>query len=1030
MRCLGKNKNSRSADTKYQGNTLERACYFFVSLGRISTSIMRIGCLFLLFLAGHSFSQEGEKFLTINPEGHRSTIQALAIDKDGKVITAGYDKSIKIWNSKEGILERQIFGQVGLGSEGMIYSLSLSSDNKYLAAGGWFGKNDGSEPVGDIRIYRYSTGEQIRLYKGHYNTIVDLEFFDNTNFLASVDAAGNVRVWDLTSNQSYQMTAIPADIEDLTICGGYMVTAHSSGHVYMWDASKASDNGSPVRTYKKLANQGLAADELGVSPMGNRIAVASANNVYILDEKLNEIYSFNHNDDDISSLHFSPNGERLLVTASSKFVESNLMRVYEERDKEWYTLSGFTKHTDAVKCAGFVNDNTCVTAGGLNNEVAIWKVEPNKKNSTLLHWLCGVGSQVQSVGMKGDLIAFSNTWTKNEGFSQFQTVFDLSSRELRPYEEADSIAYPVTSFDDRSFSVSADQTTLTIKKGKVVTGKVKLDITNGSYHMVQTFVNEKYLVSGAAYGCINAYDLNGELVSELVGHESDMRGLAVSDDGQFLISGSIDQTIRIWRTDQIGVLKVIYPIVSLFVGTNNEWVIWNEEGYFASSKKGASYVGYHVNQGRTKAAKYYPFEQFDIKYNRPDIIMENLGMIDSSIIDLYHSAYLKRLKRMGIDEDALSGSMNVPTLKLKFEPPFKGKMNITVNATDTLYQLKSLQIYINDVPVYGRNGLDLSQENSQTLSKTLSVDLMSGLNKIQVSVTNEAGVESLKETISINNTTTANESRLFIVSVGVSEYKDTLYNLEYAAKDAEDFSQTLGTNSYYKSVEKMVLVNEQVTRENLLALREFLSQANRDDIVVFFIAGHGVLNRDLDYYFCTYDMDFLNPEKYGISYAELEVLFDGIMAIRKLLIMDTCHSGELDKDDMEEIALLNTTDNGDIVFRSANTSTMYREAAGLQRTNEAVKEMFNDLRRGTGATVISSAGGAEYAMESDEWKNGLFTYCLLEGIQTNNADLNHNGEIMLSELQTYIGNRVAELSQGRQVPTSRVENLSLDYRIW
>ncbi|MBK6524512.1 MAG: caspase family protein [Crocinitomicaceae bacterium] len=127
-----------------------------------------------------------------------------------------------------------------------------------------------------------------------------------------------------------------------------------------------------------------------------------------------------------------------------------------------------------------------------------------------------------------------------------------------------------------------------------------------------------------------------------------------------------------------------------------------------------------------------------------------------------------------------------------------------------------------------------------------------------------------------------------------------------------------------------MLTNEQVTRENLVGLKDFLSQANRDDVVIFFIAGHGVLDKTLDYYYCTYNMDFRNPEKYGITYAELEVLFDGIQAIRKLLIMDTCHSGELDKDDMEEIAIADTED-GDITFRSTNTTVQYREAQGLQK---------------------------------------------------------------------------------------------------
>jgi hypothetical protein len=95
-----------------------------------------------------------------------------------------------------------------------------------------------------------------------------------------------------------------------------------------------------------------------------------------------------------------------------------------------------------------------------------------------------------------------------------------------------------------------------------------------------------------------------------------------------------------------------------------------------------------------------------------------------------------------------------------------------------------------------------------------------------------------------------------------------------------------------------------------------------------------------------------------------------------------------------------------------------------------MSELFTDLRRGTGVTVISSSGGAEYAMESDEWKNGLFYYCLLHCLKDKAADTNKDGQIMISVLQNYLRKEVTSLSNGAQQPTSRIENLSMDFRIW
>lgn len=430
--------------------------------------------------------------------------------------------------------------------------------------------------------------------------------------------------------------------------------------------------------------------------------------------------------------------------------------------------------------------------------------------------------------------------------------------------------------------------------------------------------------------------------------------------------------------------------------------------------------------------EYFEFEQFDLKYNRPDIVLERLGYADTSLISAYHQAYLKRLKKMGFTEEMLKDDFHLPNLKIKnFEQIRtlinKGEIELNLHLEDSKYPLDRINVWVNDVAVFGTTGISLRSLQSQSLDKTVKIPLAKGDNKVQLSVLNQVGAESFKETFNISSSAGKAKPDLYLITIGVSEFEQQDYNLTYAAKDAQDIAQLFKKSKVYGQVKSQTLLNEAVTRDNIKALESFLSKADINDHVLIFFAGHGVLSSHLDYYLATSDLDFDHPEKKGLLYDDLENLLDGIHPLNKTLIIDACHSGEIDKEEME-LAAAQNTNSGEVQFRAVGHTVSSK--LGSQNTLELTKSLFTDLRRGTGATVISSAGGMEFAMESEAWKNGLFTYTVLYGIQSGKADLDQNGEIWLSELQRFVSAEVTQLSKGKQQPTSRIENLTTDFRIW
>jgi len=533
---------------------------------------------------------------------------------------------------------------------------------------------------------------------------------------------------------------------------------------------------------------------------------------------------------------------------------------------------------------------------------------------------------------------------------------------------------------------------------------------------------------------------NGQERGELIGHTAAVKSIQFSADGRSLFSGAGDGSVRLWNL-QTGKEQAAFIALG-----HEDFVTVLPDQYYRASKSRIKGVSFRVKD------RLYPFEQFDLRFNRPDIVLARLGMVPPDVVQSYRLAYVRRLNKMGMTEEMLGREFHLPELELLTTgvpvSVATSTLNLRVRATDDKYNLDRLNIFVNDVPVYGTAGVPLPNKHLQTFEQELTIPLAKGRNKIQVSVLNQQGVESLKQTVYTASTAQMSPPEVYVVGIGVSEYKDKAYNLRYAAKDAHDLLNA------YKAIEQrqgsaspvhvLSLTDEKATKAGILNAKQWLAQSKSNDLVVVFAAGHGMTDEKSDYYFGTHDIDPQSPAAKGLPYEEFENLLDGIPALHKVLLLDTCFSGEIEKDQPVVVAQTEAGDQGAVkmrAFKAARGVSVVADypgaaasASGGTRLSSHMlrfqQDWFADLRRGTGAAVISSSSGNEYSLEGEQWKNGVFTYSLLNGLKNRQADANGDQLITVSELQAYVIDQVRKLTEGGQNPTVRRENLESDFVVY
>ena len=220
-------------------------------------------------------------------------------------------------------------------------------------------------------------------------------------------------------------------------------------------------------------------------------------------------------------------------------------------------------------------------------------------------------------------------------------------------------------------------------------------------------------------------------------------------------------------------------------------------------------------------------------------------------------------------------------------------------------------------------------------------------------------------------------SNIYSISIGVSDYLNLSKNdigemkdLDFAAKDAEDFSQFI-KNTFDDKIIQVTLTDGSATQSNVKrTIQEILYRATEDDIVYLFFSGHGRTTYANESYFLTYD--FIPDDEFsGVEHEWLIKQIRDSKAKQIFVFIDACKSGLLG----------NGVKTGDL-----NNNLYFNEIDKFQPHK----------------IIFTSSSDSQNSYEDSNLKNGVFTYYLLKGLNGACENSRNDGFIRFDDLRNYL----------------------------
>ena len=497
-----------------------------------------------------------------------------------------------------------------------------------------------------------------------------------------------------------------------------------------------------------------------------------------------------------------------------------------------------------------------------------------------------------------------------------------------------------------------------------------------AYVMGATGLTGDRILSWSADGTLRVWDaVTGETRAVMRGHLGGVLGAEALDEG-ILVSWSFDGTLRYWNLDTG---ELLATTLSTETG---EWAVVTPDGRFDAP---GGFRGMHFVVDHREVIE---LDQLWERFYEPNLLAKVLGYSDEPLRDID-----------GLDEVELWPDVEIRgggarlAVQLTNRGGGLGKVTVRLNGTEVLADARMTR------------GNRVAKDAA---AATLEIDLADHPklrpgeeNRIEVIAYN--GDESIasrgaNRVFVASGVAADDRPDLHAVVAGVSDYEGDQIDLSYAAKDAGDFAAALGLaavpGELFEEVEIQVLStgegDRSPTRANLARAIGDLRGTDPSDVVVIFLAGHGVQDPSAEdsYLFLTRDAastaglaDTALQERWTVSSQQLHEWLKEVPAGKIVLILDTCAAEA-----------------------AAESLSKPRNLSGSQI------RAIDRLKRASGVHILMGSAADSVSYEASRYGQGLLTYSLLEGMR--GGGLAEQGLVDVRTLFDHAQQRVGELARG------------------